>query len=163
MKPTSEIFKYRKEKKFEEILTFISIIICIILAFYSGDNYISKILLAVLFTGLLGLMLSYTDFLNKNVVFNSESINIHKKIGQSNKFRFDEIQKITIREEDNIDDPNLFIMTIFSKKKNTRIIISDLDRPNEMIHLLAAKEKEFNFNIIHQNVAGEIIKESKID
>ena len=88
----------------------------------------------------------------------SDSININQKIGKSSKIPYDEIRRITIREEVNSVEANYFALTIFGKKTNNRIIISDLDNRFKMINLLEEKGRAYNFNLIHQNIDGKVIK-----
>jgi len=161
MKAEPEIFKYQKGKKIEEIITMVSIITLMIFILNSDGSEITKILLTILMNGFLILMISYTYLLNKNIEVNSESITINKKFGKSKKIPFNEIRRITIREEENSVEANHFAMTIFGNKNNTRIIVSDLDKRYKIIDLIERKGKDVGFKVIHQNLEGKIIRELK--
>ena len=161
MKKKSEIFKYPKGKKIGEIVTMVSIIVLMIFILESEGTEIVKILITIFLTVFFIFMISYTYILNDCIELNSASININKKIGKSNKIRFNQIRRVTIREEESSVETSYFKLTIFGEKINNSIIVSDLDNQFKMINLLEDKGREFNFNVIHQNINGEIIKELK--
>lgn len=114
-------------------------------------------MLVALITGLLIFILSYTYLLNDSFQIDAESLTINKKIGRANRIPFNRICRVTIKEEENALGANRFAITVFEPNKNTRIIASDLDGRLEMVDLIEQKGKEFGFNVIHQDVNGEIV------
>ncbi|MGB1205003.1 MAG: hypothetical protein ACPG5B_05115 [Chitinophagales bacterium] len=156
-----EIFKYQKRKKIEDIILTILIIIAISFTLTTDESITTKIILTIILVIFLFFMVKDACWLNENIELSSESININQKIGKSSKIHYDEIRRITIREEVNSVEANHFALTIFGKKTNNRVIISDLDNRFKMIRLLEEKGKTHNFNVIHQNIDGKVIKSLK--
>ena len=158
MHPESAIFKYQKGKKVSELLIIVLIAAGIVFILESDGDSLTRILLTILMTGFLAFMVSYTYLLNEHIEVTTDSIKIKKKIGKSIKIPFNEIRRVTIRVEENSVEIHQLAMTIFGKSNNTKIIVSDLDNPPEVINLIEEKGKDLGFNVIHQNPDGQVVK-----
>lgn len=156
-----EIFNYQKGRKIGEIVTMISIVALMILIVDSEGSEMAKIFLTILMTGFLIFMISYTYLLNENFQIDSKALTINKKIGSSDKIPFKNVCRVTIREEENSVETNHLAITVFEINRHTKIIVSDVDNRFEMINLIEERGCEFGFNVIYQNINGEMIRELK--
>ncbi len=157
----SSFFSYRRGKKVEEIIGLVALVFLIGILWASAASDLTKILLSIFFSIILILIIRSAYSLNKNFEIGPKSIRINKKFGPAKKIGFQEIPRITIREEKSSYGGNYLAMTIFEKSAHTRIIVSDLDHPAKLINLLEQRGKEFGFNVIHQNLSGKVIKAIK--
>jgi hypothetical protein len=156
----SEILKYPIGKKIEEAVLTVIIVVAMVFILKSEASTLIKSLLTVVMIGFLALILSHSYLLNKNFEIDSESLTINNIFGKSNKILFRNIQRVTVREEKGTDS-YLTVMTIFESRKTTRIIVSDFADHSKMQYLIGEKGKKFGFNVIHQNLKGKIISQTK--
>ncbi len=149
-----EVFKYRKTVWIGAVLHIATLVAYLVFVLQSeGDKIVLGALSLILLVWIYYVM-GFGAILDRHYEFETDVLRIHKIWRKVEDIRYDQIRRVTIRDSVEAGPA----MTIMLDAKTVRISVSDLDKEFELMRMLEEKGVAHGFNIVHQDVKGNIIK-----